>query len=49
MELLLCVNHYCNCFIYIGSFSAHEHMAGFFVSEDTVLEGISTKFDDLKL
>lgn len=49
MELLLCANHYCNCFTYIDSFNAHKHMAVFFVHTDTIVESIHTEFDDLKL
>lgn len=49
MELLLCAPHYCNCFPYVDSCNALKHMAGFFVYMDTILEGICTDSDDLKL
>lgn len=34
---------------YVDSCNAHKHMAGFLVCMDTVLEGIYTESDDLKL
>ena len=48
MELSLCANRYCNCFVYIDTFSAHEHMADFCFWGHNPGRHLH-KFDDLKL